>query len=67
MQKGGYLAKRCVDILQVKPKDIESYGKGAIVGVDGEIVRAAAILHPRFGAPVVLSVLVRILYLPQKK
>ena len=49
---GGYLAERCVDILQVKPDDIESYGKGAIVGVDGEIEHAAALLHPRFGAPV---------------
>ena len=35
-----------------KPDDIESYGKGAIVGVDGEIEHAAALLHPRFGAPV---------------
>ena len=49
---GGYLAERCVDILQVKPDDIESYGKGAIVGLDGEIEHAAAILHPRFGKPV---------------
>ena len=49
---GGYLAERCVDILQVKPDDIESYGKGAIVGVDGEIEHAAALIHPRFGAPV---------------
>ncbi len=29
-----------------------AYGKGAIVGVDGELEHAAAILHPRFGAPV---------------
>ena len=49
---GGYLAERCVDILQVKPDDIESYGKGSIVGVDGEIEHAAALIHPRFGAPV---------------
>ena len=27
-------------------------GKGAIVGVDGEIEHAAALIHPRFGAPV---------------
>ena len=49
---GGYLAERCVSILQVKPNEIESYGKGAIVGVNGEIEHAAALLHPRFGAPV---------------
>jgi hypothetical protein len=29
-----------------------AYGKGAIVGLDGELEHAAAILHPRFGAPV---------------
>ena len=49
---GGYLAERCVSILQVKPNEIESHGKGAIVGVNGEIEHAAALLHPRFGAPV---------------
>jgi hypothetical protein len=31
---------------------VTAYGKGAIVGLDGEIEHAAAILHPRFGAPV---------------
>ena len=49
---GGYLAERSVSILQVKQNEIESYGKGAIVGVNGEIEHAAALLHPRFGAPV---------------
>ena len=29
-----------------------SYGKAAIIGTDGEIEHTAAILHPRFGAPV---------------
>ena len=36
----------------MKPEEIESYGKGAIIGFDGEIEHAAALLHPRFGAPV---------------
>ena len=49
---GGYLAEKCVSLLGVKPDEIDSYGKGAIVGIDGEIEHAAAILHPRFGAPV---------------
>lgn len=49
---GGYLARRGVDVLGVSPGDVTSYGKGAIVGTDGEIEHAAAILHPRFGAPV---------------
>jgi hypothetical protein len=31
---------------------VTAYGKGAIVGTDGELEHAAAILHPRFGAPV---------------
>lgn len=49
---GGYLARKAVEALGVKPADIESYGKGAIVAIDGEIEHAAAILHSRFGKPV---------------
>jgi hypothetical protein len=30
---------------------VESYGKGAIVGLDGELEHAAALLHPKFGTP----------------
>ncbi len=29
-----------------------AYGKGAIIGLGGELEHAAAVLHPRFGAPV---------------
>jgi len=32
--------------------EVSSYGKAAIVGLDGELEHAAAVLHPRFGAPV---------------
>jgi hypothetical protein len=32
--------------------DVSGYGKAAIVGADGEIEHAAALIHPRFGAPV---------------
>lgn len=49
---GGLLARRAVEALGVKPGEIQSYGKGAIVGLNGEIEHAAAILHPRFGKPV---------------
>ena len=49
---GGILAKKGVDILDIEPSAVVSYGKGAIVGLDGEIEHAAAILHPRFGKPV---------------
>jgi hypothetical protein len=31
---------------------VRGYGKGAIVGLDGDREHTAAVLHPRFGAPV---------------
>ena len=34
------------------PADVHGYGKGAIVGFAGDREHSAAILHPRFGAPV---------------
>ncbi len=49
---GGLLAQRGVEALGVEPNEVTSYGKAAIVGTDGEIEHTAAILHPRFGAPV---------------
>lgn len=45
---GARLAAECVAAL---PKPAVSYGKAAIVGVDGDIEHAAAILHPRMGKP----------------
>lgn len=48
---GALLAPRARDALGIKPEEAESYGKGAIVGVDGEIEHAAAILHPKLGKP----------------
>jgi hypothetical protein len=30
---------------------VEAYGKGGIVGENGEVEHVAALLHPRFGAP----------------
>jgi len=49
---GGLLATRGVAALGVEPDAVESYGKGAVVGTDGELEHSAALLHPRFGAPV---------------
>jgi hypothetical protein len=46
------LAERAVAALGVEPDAVDAYGKGAVVGTDGELEHAAAILHPRFGAPV---------------
>jgi hypothetical protein len=48
---GGILGKRAVEALKIPPKNAESYGKAAIVGVDGELEHAAAILHPKLGGP----------------
>ena len=49
---GGLLAERAVAALGVPGARVESYGKAAAVGEDGELEHAAAILHPKLGAPV---------------
>jgi hypothetical protein len=43
------LSERAVGLLATG--QAESYGKAAIVGIDGELEHAAAILHPKFGTP----------------
>lgn len=48
---GSLLGKRCVEALGISPEEAESYGKSAMVGEQGELEHAAAILHPRLGAP----------------
>ena len=48
---GGLLGERCVQALGIAPEAAESYGKAAIVGEAGELEHAAAILHPKLGAP----------------
>ena len=48
---GGMLGEMCVNALGIGPNEAESYGKAAIVGDNGEWEHAAAILHPRLGAP----------------
>ena len=48
---GGMLGEMCVKALGIRPGEAESYGKAAIVGDNGEWEHAAAILHPRLGAP----------------
>ena len=49
---GDLLARRALAALGVEPAQVESYGKAAVVGEDGELEHAAALLHPRLGAPV---------------
>lgn len=51
-QLGHLLGQRGVAALGVQPDEVQSYGKGAIVGLNGEIEHAAALIHPSFGAPV---------------
>ena len=46
------LARRAVEALGVEGSEVESYGKAAAVGENGELEHAAAILHPKLGAPV---------------
>ncbi|MGE0311080.1 MAG: amino acid synthesis family protein [Lautropia sp.] len=48
---GGLLGRRCVAALGIEPGAAHSYGKAAIVGEAGELEHAAAILHPKLGAP----------------
>ncbi len=48
---GGLLGERCVQALGITPEQAESYGKSAMVGENGELEHAAAILHPKLGAP----------------
>ena len=49
---GGLLAQRAVNALGIEGPRAESYGKAAAVGENGELEHAAAILHPKLGAPV---------------
>ena len=48
---GQLLGDRCVQALGIAPGAAQSYGKAAIVGEAGELEHAAAILHPKLGAP----------------
>jgi hypothetical protein len=43
---GGLLAQRAVAALGIEGGRVQSYGKAAAVGDDGELEHAAAILHP---------------------
>jgi len=49
---GELLAARAVAALGIDGAKAQSYGKAAAVGENGELEHAAAILHPKMGAPV---------------
>ena len=48
---GGLLGDKAVAALGITPAEAQSYGKAALVGENGELEHAAAILHPRLGKP----------------
>ena len=46
---GEELSRRAMRSLDINPDKVESFGKGAVVGLGGELEHAAAILHPKLG------------------
>jgi len=50
------LVEEALRALGSRAPDVNAYGKAAIVGLEGELEHAAALLHPRFGAPVRASI-----------
>jgi Amino acid synthesis len=64
---GGFLGARCVSALGIAPAAAHSYGKAAIVGEAGELEHAAAILHPRLGAPLRIAVEKGVALVPSAK
>lgn len=48
---GDMLARKAVEALGIKPEEVHSYGKAAIVGERGELEHCAALLHPKLGKP----------------
>jgi len=50
-QLGAMLGERAVSALGIPKEEAENYGKGAIVGLDGELEHLHAILHPKLGKP----------------
>ncbi|WP_431285553.1 amino acid synthesis family protein [Humitalea sp. 24SJ18S-53] len=49
---GGLLAAEAIAVLGIPGTEVQSYGKAAIVGEAGELEHAAALLHPKMGAPI---------------
>ncbi|MBD3846524.1 hypothetical protein GGC47_004989 [Bosea sp. OAE752] len=48
---GDLLGRHALAALGIPGEQVEGYGKAAAVGEDGELEHAAAILHPKLGAP----------------
>lgn len=52
VELGELLTRRAIEALAIEGGSAESYGKAAVVGENGELEHAAAILHPKMGTPV---------------
>ena len=48
---GASLTEMAVKAMGIEPSEVHSYGKGAIIGLKGELEHGAAILHPLLGKP----------------
>ena len=48
---GDLLGRVALTCLDCPASDVQGYGKAALVGEDGELEHAAALLHPKMGAP----------------
>ncbi|CAB1055506.1 FIG00440100: hypothetical protein [Olavius sp. associated proteobacterium Delta 1] len=48
---GELLTQKAVAALGIEPDLVHSYGKGAVVGTNGELEHCAAIMHPALGKP----------------
>ncbi len=64
---GGLLGEKCVAALGITPAQAQSYGKAALVGENGELEHAAAILHPRLGKPLRAAVEKGVALVPSNK
>jgi hypothetical protein len=68
---GAYIAPIMVEkglaAAGLKPEEVESYGKGAIVGANGELEHAAAIMHPKLGKPFRQAIVRGLALIPSNK
>ena len=46
---GEELSRRAMSALKIGPDQVESFGKGVLVGTGGELEHAAALMHPKLG------------------
>ena len=49
---GQVLIDEALAVLGCPADEVSGYGKAAVVGTNGEIEHAAALIHPKFGAPI---------------